>query len=251
MNSTPRNICQRSLRLIGALGAGQTSDGTDITDAFIALQEMMDGWLVDNLTVIVTERALFPLVVGKGGFENPYTIGPGGDFDRARPIWLDTASVITLSNASQPLELPIDVYTVGQYQSIPVKNTGSGIVSAIYYDFAYNMPDGLGRIYTWPIPNVTYLKLALYCPTSITAFTSLDQVYNFPPAYLRAIRYNLAVDLMPEWGAPDNADEIKRLAMMYKAEIERANIRPVIIGVDEALVRPGDKWNWLTGDYRK
>lgn len=247
----PQYLCTRALRTIGAASVGTVIEPEDMQTAYDTLQEIMNAWKVDDLTILVTERVITVATVGKGTFENPYTIGPGGDIDRQRPVWLNNGSCIFNNNPQQPNEQPFQVLTVEEYQQIPVKNTRSGAIEAAYYDHSYGSNDGLGRIYLWPVPNVTNISFALYCPTALDEFTSLTQNVDMPPGYIRALRYVLAVDLMDEYGSPDNADKIMKKAETYLGDVRRANIKPVIIGVDQAIISRGDRWNWLTGSYQR
>ena len=57
---------------------GETISAADAADAFRRLNAMMGGWMIQPLTIPVTERLVFPLTANKGGPSNPYTIGPGG-----------------------------------------------------------------------------------------------------------------------------------------------------------------------------
>ncbi len=243
-----QSICTRALRLIGAIGAGDTPDADDLADAVTVFDEMWDGWRADRLTIVVVERSVFSLVSNT----QAYTIGPGGDFDHARPLWLDRASIISNTGA-QPLELPMRVLTVGDWQNIPIKSTQSSLPRKLWYDFAFPTSGanaGLGNVHFYPVPNVGNLQTALYLPTPLDEMADNTTQYDMPPGYARALRYNLAVELAPEHQDGASAsDDVVRKADKFLGEIRDVNIHPEIITVDEALLRRrgGGYFNYYTG----
>jgi len=241
MITNAQKICRGALRLLNAIRQGEAGDADDITEAYDAAQEMLDQWATDRLLCVVVEEATFSLVSG----QQTYTIGVGGDFDRQRPLWLDQASIIQPSNPSFPLELPLDVLDYVQWQQIPVKTTASSLPRRVYYDG--NSP--LGRLRYWPIPNVTSVQTKLYCPTALTQFVSQTADYNFPPGYVGALRYNLAIALASEYDVEPRASVVAK-ASEYLANIRAVNDRAVLIGVDQALLRSGDTFNYYTGESR-
>ncbi len=242
MVRSPQAICYRALKLINALGQAQTPDAEDINDCYESMQEMIDGWAVDRLSVIVVERAVFPLTTGV----QTYTIGENGDFDRNRPVWLPNASIINNANTNQPLELPISVLSYDEWQRVPIKNMQSGLPTALYYDHAYSTA-GLGNIQVFPVPNVTNLQLVLYCPTPITQLGDKTTPYDWAPAYLRAVTWNLAVEVAPLFSIVPTSTVTEK-AREFLADVRRANIQPYVVMVDRALISKGDLFNYYTGE---
>ena len=249
MTVSGEDICIRALRLLGAVPAGQSPSADDLADAFTSLNDLIDAWRVDSLTILTNDRAVFPLTVGKGGPDNPYTIGPGGDFDRQRPVFLSNAGIITQALSANPIELPINVLTVEQYQLVPVKTTQSALPTALYYDFSFI--DGLGRIYFWPILTQAGVKVSLYCPTNVlTEFATPTTPYDFAPAYVRALRFNLAMDLAPDYNMEPSSTVVSR-ALEYLGDLRRANIKPTLVRMDPALTNRAGRsgfFNYYTGD---
>ncbi len=241
MTSTAQSICARALRLINAIGVEQTPSDAQYNTAYQTLREMVDAWAADRLSILVVERATFSLVSGT----QSYTIGTGGTFNRNRPIWLPAASIIVDSSATNPLELPIQVLSFDEWQRVPVKSIQSGLPTAVYYDHAYST-SGLGVLYFFPVPNASNIQAVLYCPTPLTQFSSLTASYDFPPAYLRAITFNLALDISPYFDIQPTPLVVQRAAE-YLGDIRRANIQPYTVMVDSALVSQGDRFNYYTG----
>lgn len=239
MITTAARICRGALRLIGAIQQGEPGDPDDISDAYEAIQEMLDQWTTNRLLCVVVEEADFALQSGV----QSYTIGPGGDFNRQRPLWFERASILWPGNPTYPLELPLEVLDVGQWQGVPVKSTQSSLPTKVYYNF--NGP--LGTLKFYPVPTTVALQVRLYCPTHLTQFTSQTANYTFPPGYVGALRYNLAIALAPEYER-EPAQAVAMLAAKYLAAIEMLNDHPEMIGVDAALVATGDRFNFYTGE---
>lgn len=242
MNTTAQRICTRALRIIGAIGIAETVPGDEIGAAKEGLDTLLDGWRTESLLVYVTEREIFDLVSG----QQRYTIGPGANFNRQTPAWLKQASVLSLTNPAMPQELPIDVLTLTQWQNVPVKNVTSTLPTQVYYD----QLSPIGNLDYFPIPNQVPLKTVLYCMTSMGDFADLTTVYDIPRGYARALVYNLAIELAPEYAKGNIGPDVMRIAMEAKANIKRVNLRPVIATVDKALTRyQGGRFNWLTGEF--
>jgi hypothetical protein len=244
-------VIRKALRLIGALAPGEPVDAAAETDAAETLQMRLDTWGSERLTFHEVRRAVFDLQDGKGtpdegSFpDNPYTIGPGGDFDiDFWPVWIEGASVISLNNPDQPLELPIQIMNRQQYQqAIPVKQVGSTLIQGIYYVKTYTTP-GLGAIYVWPFINTLPVQIALYLPVPVTGFTSAASNYIFPPGYAEAIVYQLAIRLAPEWDLKVSP-EVDRQAREYFANLQRTNVNMDTLSADSGLLwYRGAAYNW-------
>jgi hypothetical protein len=183
-------LISSSLRLIGALASGETPPGAEGADSLVILNQMLDSWNSERLSVFTIARQEFSLTTS----QQEYTMGSGGDFDVVRPARIERASIIQTANPSQPLELPLEILDTQGWQRVNVKNITSSLPRIVYINYTFP----LITLSYWPIPD-TARDTALYTWTALTAFTlAADNL--FPPGYLKAIRYNLAVDLAPEFG---------------------------------------------------
>lgn len=235
------DIIKRSMKTIGTIETGETPSNDEAVDCFDMLNNMVAEWGTERNTIYTTPRNLYSLLSGT----QSYTIGPGGTFNQARPIWLPTAGIISNNNPLQPLELTLQMLTLDQWQRIPVKNVQGSLPTGLYYDHGFAA--GLGTIYFWPIPSVSGLQVALYTPTALTAFATLTTQYTFPPGYENALMFNLCIYIAPMFYKAITAD-VRDLAQSTKSNIKRANIVPQELLADPALVTRGDRFNYITGD---
>jgi hypothetical protein len=226
------SIITRALRLIGATGAGQTPSPDDMSDGFDVLNDMMDGWAADGMTIPATARTEF-VVPNLTGI---YTLGPTGSIVAARPGKIDRAG---WKRVGSNIESPLTPLDLRRYQGIPDKALTSSIPDEVWVE----NQGVLVRIEVLPHPTELG-TLVLYMPTVLTQFADYTTIYSFLPGYSRAIRYNLARDLMPEYPdlvSPDAAGKVLTLAAEYLADVRRANIRPetIIPDVPAASLRGG------------
>jgi hypothetical protein len=242
---TAQQLINSSLRLINVLPTGETPTAAESQDALATLNQMVDAWQGDCLMIFSIIRQVFSL---SGGTYDPsygqkYAMGPGGDFNTARPAKIDRLSVINLNNAAQPLELPLDYITDAQWQGLPVKAISSSLPQLVYDDQQFPSRN----LYYWPVPNQFPCDTAIYSWSAISQFTDLGSTsYTFPPGYQRAIRYNLAVDLSPEFQV-QIPPLVLQIAAQSKADVAAMNAPLVDLKCDPALVGTSrDLYNWIT-----
>lgn len=212
---------------LGVKAAGETLSSADMLDAWRRLNNMISSWGVQPLTTTVNKREVFSLVASQA----TYTIGPGGNFDTVRPIWLTGAGLL-LTSVTPNVEFPIGILTDDGYESIRIKDLGSQYVQQVYYNPTFT--DGLGRLTMWPVPTTSANKFVLYSREALVSFANLTAEYSFPPGYDEAIEYNLAKRLAAPYGKTLPPD-IAALAAQSLALIKRANQPFSDLSLDPAL----------------
>jgi hypothetical protein len=241
---TPGTLIARALKLIGALGAGETADADDALDALATANDLVDSWKLDPLWIFTLARVTKDLVSGTA----TYTIGSGGSINTERPVWIADARLVLNTGVTPPTEVPLEVFTDQRWQGISEK-TLSGQPTGIFYDRAWSA--GLGTVNVHPVTNVGTQRLVLYLPSNpVSSFADLTTDYTFPPGYGRALRFNLAVELAPEYGKAV-PPEVAMIAVDSLAKIKSANLRPVELVCDPGLVAAtgrGGAFNWMTGE---
>lgn len=228
------------MRLIGALASGEVPTAAEANDALVVLNQMTDGFNADRLLCFTLTISEFPLVVN----QQTYTMGAGGDFDIPRPARIERSSIVSLTNPSQPLELPIDYYTDLDWQDQPVKLIDSSLPQAVYDDQAFP----LRNLSFWPIPTQN-VNTRLYCWTQLTAFDLNTTDVTFPPGYLEAYRYNLAVRLMAEMPGDYNQVTfgiVTELATQTLGRVKSINVPVIQSFCDPALSAQDSYYNYLS-----
>ena len=81
------------------------------------------------------------------------------------------------------------------------------------------------------------------------AFDTLDSMVDLPSGYIKALRYNLAVELSTEYGR-QLSDKVEAMAVGAKSFIKTTNgaQKQIISVVDSALRSKGGGYNIYTGE---
>ncbi len=239
---TAQNIIDSALRLCNIQASGEITPPAMSADALVTFNDMLDAWSAERLMVPSVVPQTFPLVPG----QQSYKMGPGGDFNVPRPPSIERASIVNLSNPSQPLELSISYLTEAQWQAIPVKNIQSSLPLNVWDDQGFP----LRTLYYWTIPSVN-VNTILYTWEPITQPVTLATALAFPPGYSKAVRYNLAVDLCAEYGKPVDPS-VAAIAATSLMAVKRINSPLAELRCDPALLYSGPgTYNWLTDNANK
>ncbi len=230
------DLISSSMRLAGILASGETPSGAEGADGLMILQQMMDAWQADGLKIFTTAINTFPFVLG----QQVYTLGTGGNFNIPRPASIHRMGCQILSNPTQPSEVPITLLDDDGWANVRVKN-----ISGSYPLFCYD--DGsfpLRNLNFWVIPGLA-CNLVLYSWQPLSTFPDLNVTdVTFPPAYLQAIRYNLAIMLAPEFGR-QIPPEIAMIAMSSLQALKDLNLPAPILRCDPGLSGTGtSNYDW-------
>ncbi len=240
-----QDIITSAMRLIHCLGAEEVPSASEAQDALFVFQGMVDSWNAERLMILSIPRLVFSLQSGQQTYlygsnpPNPW------DFDSPRPPKIESMGIIWLGNAAQPLELPLQYLTVGQWADIPVKNIQSSLPTYVYDDQNYPFR-GLNF---WPIPNVND-QVTIYPWQALTEPATLTTALAFPPGYHQALRFNLAVMLAAEFPPipPQVLQMVAGIAAQSKSIVKAMNQGPVDIRCDPAVTPLGNKYlyNWIS-----
>ena len=83
MATTAGDQINRALRLLGVLAEGETPSAATSQDALLAMNQMIDSWNTERLSVFSTQDQVFSWPAG----EIRRTLGPTGDFVGNRPVY--------------------------------------------------------------------------------------------------------------------------------------------------------------------
>lgn len=223
---TTLELITAAMKRIGVLDATESPTGQEANDALERLNDLIDSWGTERLTMYTSLRTTWSLVANQAA----YTVGDGGDVDIARPLYIDDLKFIDTSQ-SPALEMPLGMLTVEAYAAIPQKALTSTYPSYAYYNLTYP----LATLTFWMVPTSSTLQGALYAPVAVTEL-ALSDTLSLPPGYRRFMRDTLAVELSPEYQV-EPAQALVMSAIESKADIKRANIRLMDLSVD-AMWKP-------------
>ena len=226
----------RALRLLGILAEGETPSASMSNDALMALNQLIESWNTERLSVFVTQDQVFEWPAG----EISRTLGPTGDFIGLRPILLDDATYFKAPNG---VSYGIKFINQQQYDGRAVKTVTSTYPQVMWINMGY--PDVTLTVYPRP---TQVLEWHLISVQELTRPATLDTQMNFPPGYLRAFTYNLAMEFAPEFGV-EPSPQVQRIAMTSKRDLKRINNPDDVMALPYALVANRQRFNIYAGNY--
>lgn len=204
------------LRLIGVGGQGEDLDAAQENDAFDILNEMIGSWGAQSSLLVVTHES-FTLVVGTA----EYTIGDGQTWDTDRPNNILGGYIRSSAGDDYPLRL----MERPRFNDIATKDS-SYRPERMYY--RPSVPYGTVLFDAAPTAAETvYLDLE----KPLSSIATLDTSISLPQEYYRAIRYNLAIHLAPEYERPVSR-EVAVIADESLKVIHRRNVANDIAVMD-------------------
>ncbi len=229
--STALELIESSMRLATVLASGETATADEANDGLKTLNDLLENWSLENLTVWQGNNEQFALTPGVAN----YTIGPGGDFNTTRPIRIGAS--FTRVNGS---DFPLIQWGLDEYNAVSVKTVG-GIPEQYVYLNEYP----LGEIILYPVP-ATASTIFLNTDRVLTFPVTLATVLAFPPGYERALRYALATNIAPEYGVSP-LPSVGAIATASKADLKRANRKRVLSAYDGTLLGEPPFAYWQRG----
>ena len=226
-----------ALRLLGVLAEGETPSAETSQDALRAMDQMVDSWNTERLSVFSTQDQVF---TWPAGILNR-TLGPSGDFVGNRPILLDDATYF--KDPSTGVSYGIKMINQQQYDGIAVKTVSSTFPQVLFTNMTY--PDIDMFIYPRPTRALEWHFISV---EELTQPATLDTNLTFPPGYLRAFRYNLACELAPEFGV-EPSPQVQRIAMTSKRNLKRINNPDDIMSMPYSIVATRQRYNIFAGNY--
>jgi hypothetical protein len=235
--ATAGDIINGSLRLLGVLAEGETPSAETSQDALRAMNQMIDSWNTERLSVFSTQDQVF---TWPASFISR-TLGPSGDFVGNRPILLDDSTYFVQPGTN--VSYGIKFINQQQYEGIAVKTVTSTFPQVIFVNMNY--PDIEMFVYPRPTADLTWHFISV---EELTQPATLDTVLSFPPGYLRAFRYNLACELAPEFGE-EPSPQVQRIAMYSKRNLKRINNPDDIMSMPYSLIATRQRYNIYAGNY--
>ena len=225
------DLIEGSMRLLGAIATGETMTADEANDGLNSLNDVLETWSLENLTVWGVDNQTFPSVAG----QSLYTIGPTGDFVTTRPVRI-SRMFCTLNG----VDFPVELIGEDEYDAISLKTQGQDYPEkAVYINSS-----PLGILKVWPVFTQS-LPVTLAIDQVLTQIPTLSTAIGFPPGYYIALKHALAIMLSPDYGITPSS-VIVQVEQMAKANIKRANKKKREAGFDLAYTS-GPVRIWQTG----
>ena len=186
------DIINTALTILGVLAAGETPATEDYTYALAVLNTLLENWNVQGLQIFTITNFQNVLTTAK----QAYTMGPNGDFNTTRPVRIERANTLR-AGVTRPLRM---VDAAG-WAAILSRSASDALQTVLYNDNSFDA-NGCTTLRFWPIPNDGASTADLFVWAQLGDGFALGDTVSFPPGYLKAIQYNLAVDLAPAFGRP-------------------------------------------------
>lgn len=227
----------RSLRLLGILAEGETPSAAMSQDALIALNQMIDSWSIERLAVFCTQDQVFTWPAG----EYIRTLGPSGNFIGLRPVMLDDATYFR--DPGTNVSFGIKFINQQQYNGIAVKTVTSTYPQVCFVNMGF--PDITMSIYPRPTRDLEWHFVSVQ---ELTQPATLATELHFPPGYMRAFTYNLAMEFAPEFGV-EPSPQVSRISMTSKRNLKRINNPDDVMSMPYAIVATRQRFNIYASNY--
>ena len=237
MPTTAGDQINRALRLLGDLAEGETPSAAVSQDALTALNQMIDSWNTERLSVFSTQDQVFSWPASTIS----RTLGPSGDFVGNRPILLDDATYFR--DPGTNVSFGIKLINQQQYDGIAVKTVTSTYPQVMWLNMTYPNIE----MYIYPVPT-RLLEWHFISVEELTQPATLATTLAFPPGYLRAFAYNLAMEIAPEFGV-EPSPQIVRIAMTSKRNLKRINNPDDVMSLPYSLIATRQRYSIFAGNY--
>ena len=235
--TTANDQINGALRLIGQLAEGETPSASTSQDALTAMNQMLDSWSAERLSVFSTQDQVFSWLPGLSN----RTLGPTGDFVGNRPVLLDDSTYF--KDPTNGISFGIKIINQQQYDGIAVKTVTSTYPQVIWLNM--DMPNM--DMYIYPVPTKT-LEWHFISVTELDQPATLATELVIPPGYLRAFRFNLACEIAAEFGV-EPPPSVQRIAMSSKRNIKRINNPDDVMSLPYSIVATRQRFNIFAGNY--
>jgi hypothetical protein len=226
----------RALRLLGILAEGETPSASMSQDALMAMNQMIESWNTERLSVFSTQDQVFTWPASLLS----RTLGPTGDFVGNRPVLVDDATYFKAPNG---VSYGIKMINQQQYNGIAVKTVTSTYPQVMWVNMTY--PNIELTVYPRPTQDLEWHIVSV---EELTQPATLATALHFPPGYLRAFTYNLAMEFAPEFGV-EPSPQVQRIAMTSKRDLKRINNPDDVMALPYALVANRQRFNIYAGNY--
>ena len=130
-----------------------------------------------------------------------------------------------------------------QYNGIAVKTSTSTFPQVIFVNNTF--PDVEMYVYPRPTQDLEWHFISVQ---ELTQPATLSTELHFPPGYMRAFAYNLAMEIAPEFGV-EPSPQVQRIAMTSKRNLKRINNPYDVMSLPYAVVANRQRFNIYAGNF--
>lgn len=196
-------IIGRSLRIIGAIGQGETPAAEAITEAAEALNDLCKELQADGMPLWkVRTYTAFAYTA-----TTSYTIGIGSTVNQTAPLKILQAYNRD-TTVTPNIDSPMIIVTKMDYEYLGQKQSTGRPNQLLYTPPGANVvtvSDMIGTITVFPKPDtlsIANLKCVLIGHVPFDDYSASSDVPDFPSYWFNAIKWGLAADLCFEYGVP-------------------------------------------------
>ena len=237
MSTSAGELIKGSLRLIGMLAEGEEPSAAVMQDSIAAMNAMIQSWDTERLSVFSTQTQVFMWPAGQA----KRTLGPTGDFVGDRPILVDDSTYF--KDPQTNLSFGIKMINQQQYDGIALKIVTSTYPQVMWVNMTY--PNIEMTIYPVPIKTLEWHIVSV---EKLAEVATVATDIAFPPGYIRAFRYNLAMELAPEFGV-EPSQQVMRIAMSSKRNLKRINNPDDLMAIPYPIVATRQRFNIYANNF--
>ncbi len=155
-----------------------------------------------------------------------------------RPQRIEQANLILTDNTPN-VDVPMNIRDSSWWMSQRVKTISTSVPTDLYYD--PDFPNG--SLYFWPVPDTAYqVRLKLW--GVIPQFPTLSYTFSLPPGYQKALKLDLAFDLVGSfqgsWGPSQQQARLRAIKAVQSNNIKS----PRGYTLDAGMPRPPSRADW-------
>lgn len=210
-------------------------DANNVQFALRALNDMLDSWSTEELTIYEIIEGQVTLTQGIP----QYVMGPGSTSGvTTRPVIIDDISIVSSDNVTYPVR----IIGVDQWSKIAFL-PAPGRPEVCYIDYG----SAVVNLNFYPVPTFPLDVAHVWYGNQLAQFTALTQVLSAPPGFQLAYKLGLAKYLCSAYGK-DIPPALSTAAYEAKNNARSANPQPKILGTDVPVSNFGPYWYSIYSD---
>ena len=186
------DVINSALRLIGALGVGETPITEDYTNCSQNLNIMIKSWAKKGMPLWVTQDLSIPMVTGVYAYKLGPTATGSGSIVIPRPLKIIDGTFIRDVNGNDTTLMLIS----RQEYNMQANKTSPGIPNQFYYD----RQEANGILYVINVPVDSTSVIHAQIQRQFFDMTAGTDNFDFPEEFFQALKWGLAAEIAAEYG---------------------------------------------------